>query len=243
MNNVRPIKNASMLARIMEGLQDGKTWHDRRMFLLFATGIYTGLRISDIIGLKVENVQGDSIVLIEKKTGKQQRAPINKALRAIYDVRLEGMDAGDYLFPSRKHFKDGQTRHITTRAASYDMRKIAEKFGIKEPFGCHSMRKTYGYMMYKRHNVPIEALRDYFNHASEDVTRRYICIDEDERIEIANRFDAGGFRPEKPGKKTAGRRKNSVPVETTHQDRTENGRKYADALRKQADKRRKISKK
>ena len=239
MNNVRPIKNAAALERIMEGLQDGKTWHDRRMFLLFATGIYTGLRISDIVGLKVENVQGNEIVLIEKKTGKRQRAPINKYLRAIYDVRLEGMEAGDYLFPSRKHFNDGQQRHITTRAASYDMQKIAEKFDIKEPFGCHSMRKTYGYMMYKRHGVPLEALREYFNHATEDVTRRYICIDEDERMEIANRFDAGGFRPEKPKNKTAGRRKNSIPVETTRHDRTEQGRKYAEALRQKAEAKRK----
>ena len=235
MNNVRPIKNAALLERIMEGLQDGKTWHDRRMFLLFATGIYTGLRISDIVGLKVENVQGNEIVLIEKKTGKRQRAPINKWLRAIYDVRLEGLDGDAYLFPSRKHFADGQQRHITTRAANYDMPKIADKFGIKEPFGCHSMRKTYGYMMYKRHGVPIEALRDYFNHATEEVTRRYICIDEDERMEIANRFDAGGFRPEKPRNAATGRRKNSVPVETTRQDRTENGRKYAEALRKKAE--------
>lgn len=239
MNNVRPIKNAALLERIMEGLQDGKTWHDRRMFLLFATGIYTGLRISDIVGLKVENVQGNEIILIEKKTGKRQIAPINKYLRAIYDVRLEGKNDDDFLFPSRKHFKDGQPRHITTRAAGYDMRKIADKFGIKEPFGCHSMRKTYGYMMYKRHGVPVESLRDYFNHATEEVTRHYICIDEDERMEVANRFDAGGFRPEKPDKKTMGRTLNSVPVETTRHDRTENGRKYAEAMRKKAKKKRK----
>jgi len=229
MNNVKPIKSASKLNEMLSALQDDKSWHGRRIFLLFATGVFTGLRISDIVGLKVENVQGNFIELIEQKTGKRQKAPINKKLRAIYDVRLEGLPGDAFLFPSRKHYGDGQPRHITPRMANYDMNAIAQKFNITEPFGCHSMRKTYGYMMYKRHGVALEALRQYFNHATEDVTRRYICIDEDERIEVANRFDAGGFVPEKPGKKTAGRRRNSVPVETSFQDRTENGRKYAQA--------------
>lgn len=231
MIDVKPIKNESQLRRMLEALQDDKSWHGRRIFLLFATGVFTGLRIGDIVGLKVKNVQGNEIVLIEEKTGKKQRAPINKKLRAIYDVRLEGMAGDDFLFKSRKHYKDGQPRHITTRQAQYDMAAIKHKFDIKEPFGCHSMRKTYGYMMYKHYGMPIEALRDYFNHSNEAVTRRYICIDEEERLAIANKFDAGGFIPEKPGRKTAGRRKNSEPLITHYQDMTENGRKYAEALR------------
>lgn len=234
MNNVKPIKNEALLGRIFEGLRDDKTWHGQRIYLLFATGIFTGLRISDIVGLKVKNVQGNEIVLIEQKTGKRTRISINDTLRNIYDERLEGRDGDDYLLPSRKHYNDGQQRHITTRQAAYDMRIIAEKFGIAEPFGCHSMRKTYGYMMYKNGWLTIESLRDYFNHSTEAVTRRYIGIDEEERLEAANKFKIRGFNPPKANKKP-GRRKDSIPVMTKNQDMTENGRKYAEALRKKAE--------
>lgn len=236
MNNVRPIKSATVLYGIFEGLQEGQSWHERRVYLLFATGVYTGLRISDIVGLKVENVRGNTIELIETKTGKLQRAPIGKDLRAIYDDRLEGLNDNDYLFPSRKHYGDGQQRHITTRAASYDMQFIARKFGIKGPFGCHSMRKTYGYMMYKYNSVTVESLRQWFNHANEATTRRYICIDEEEREKAANNFHPGGFKPKKEKKGKPGRRKDSVPLETKYHDRTENGRKYAEKMREKSKK-------
>lgn len=197
MNTVQPIKNPARVKAILEGLEADKTWHGRRMYLLFATGIFTGLRISDIVKLKAGNVRGEYLRLREQKTGKRQSIYINKALRAIYDARLEGMADDDYIFPSRKKDYDGQVKHISTRAAAYDMKIIAKRFGISDPFACHSMRKTYGYQLYNGgHGATLEELRQQFNHSKEAVTRRYIGVDEEIRNKHVKRLEFDGYMPE-----------------------------------------------
>ena len=44
---------------------------NERNYILFVMGINTGLRISDILKLKVGDVQGSHISMREMKTGKQ----------------------------------------------------------------------------------------------------------------------------------------------------------------------------
>jgi integrase len=66
-------------------------------------GINTGLRISDLLPLKVEDVRGRThIVITEEKTDKEKRFKVNGALRESIDKYIEGMEDGELLFPSRK---------------------------------------------------------------------------------------------------------------------------------------------
>ena len=66
-NVVEPIKSKKDLERIEKFLEK----HSKRNRLIFAFGINTGLRVSDILGLNVEDVDGKNYVEIkEKKTGK-----------------------------------------------------------------------------------------------------------------------------------------------------------------------------
>lgn len=197
MNTVQPIKNPETVKRILEGLENDTSWHGGRMYLLFATGIFTGLRISDIVKLRVENVSGEYIRLREQKTGKSQSIYINKALRAIYDARLKGRGDREFIFASRKKDANGEQKPITTRSAAYDMSIIAKRFGIKGPFGCHSMRKTYGYQLYNGgHGATLEELRMQFNHSKEAVTRRYIGVDEEIRNKHVKKLEFAGWMPQ-----------------------------------------------
>jgi integrase len=200
MNTVQPIKNAAQVRAILEALEADTSPHGRRMYLLFATGIYTGLRISDLVRLRAGNVRGDYIRLKEQKTGKRQSILINKALRAIYNARLKGYADDDFLFPSRKRGPDGEPAPISTRAAAYDMKCIAKRFNINEPFACHSMRKTYGYQLYNGgHGATLEELRQQFNHSKEAVTRRYIGVDEEIRNRHVKKLEFDGYMPSEGG--------------------------------------------
>lgn len=197
MNTVQPIKNPARVRVILEGLERDKSWHGRRMYLLFATGVFTGLRISDIVKLKAGHVRGEYLRLREQKTGKRQSIYINRALRAIYDERLSELSDDDYIFPSRKKDGNGNEKPISTRAAAYDMKVIAKRFGIKEPFACHSMRKTYGYQLYNGgQGATLEELRIQFNHSKEAVTRRYIGVDEEMRNKHVRNLQFDGYTPE-----------------------------------------------
>lgn len=229
-----PIKDRNKLTEILEELEQEEKPHGRRMFLLFATLYYTGLRVGDAVKLQKRHVMGEYITTIEQKTGKRQEIAIPRDLRYIYDVRLADCKDNDYLFPSRKHRPDGTDRHITTREAGNDMKLIAKRFSINFPFACHSLRKTHGYMRYKYYGDSLEVLRQHFNHADEATTRRYIGIDEEERNKNLKSLKAGNYTPEKPVKRTNRKGKKGTELEIKRQDRTKNGKLWGEAKKEAA---------
>lgn len=190
MNTVQPIKSKEKLADIQAELQADSRPYWQRVYLLFMFGIYTGLRVSDLVRLTVGQVCGDEIVLIEQKTGKRQVVPIPAILKQVIRYRLAGMTDDEFIFQSRTSRPDGSAKPITTRSAENDMKNIAERFNIKTPFACHSMRKTFGYWHYQQ-NHDLEILREWFNHSNTAVTRRYICIDVEERRESVKGLNMG----------------------------------------------------
>lgn len=243
MNTVEPIRDRKKLQEIMEGLERDETAHGRRMYLLFSTMFYTGLRVSDVVKLQKKHVTGAYIVTVEQKTGKKQKIEIPSDLRMIYDSRLAGMEDNEFLFKSRKRRADGTDRHITTRDAGYDMQIIKKRFGLNFPFACHSLRKTHGYMRYKYIGDSLEVLRLHFNHADETTTRRYIGIDEEERNAGLRKLHAGDYRPQKPEHMTRRKNKEGAELEIERLDREENGRSWGEAkkeaARREAEKKRK----
>ena len=69
MNYVEPIRDNNKLEDILKYLK--KT--NKRNYMLFCLGLYTGLRISDILKLQVKHVKDkDSIRIKEKKTNKSK---------------------------------------------------------------------------------------------------------------------------------------------------------------------------
>lgn len=231
MIKVLPIKNPDLLKEIQADLYKLKDAHGRRVFLMFSVGIYTGLRISDIVGLQVRHVSGQYINLVETKTGKETEVVINENLAAVLDERLAGMSPDDWLFPSQKRGAGGQIRHISTRTAADDMHWIAKRYDLKFPFCCHSMRKIYGYWYYKTSGGDIEGLRQYFNHSDVNITKRYIGVDRDEVNEMSKKLYMG-FRVPREGKRPA-RQRNSDPVGIKRLDRTKQGEAWAERRRKQ----------
>lgn len=236
MQNVQPIRDPKKLTEILSTLEEDETKHGKRMYLLCATLFYTGLRIGDVVRLQKKHVESGTISVIEQKTKKRKDMPISNSLKDIYDIRLKDMDRNDYLFESSKKRADGTKRPITTRDAGYDMRIIKNRFGITFPFSCHSWRKTHGYMRYKN-GENIEALRQHFNHADEETTRRYIGIDEEERNKPLIKLMAGDYVPPKPEKRTR-RRPADEALEIKTMDRTENGKKWAKNKAERRDKKR-----
>lgn len=230
MIKVWPIKNRQLLGDIQADLYSLQDAHGRRVCLMFALGIYTGLRISDIVGLQVRHVSGQYINLVEQKTGKETEIAINENLAAILDERLAGMGPDEWLFPSQKRGPGGQVRHISTRTAADDMHWIARRYGIEFPFACHSMRKTYGYWYYKDSGGDIEGLRQYFNHSDINITKRYIGVDRDEVNEKSKKLYMG-FRVPRDGKRPA-RQRNSAPVSIKRLDRTKQGEAWAKSKQK-----------
>lgn len=169
MQTVEPIRDKLLIQAMKDEL---KRESDRNCFL-FVMGINTGLRISDLLPLQVRDVRGQThIVLKEKKTNKTKRFLINFELRQLIDHYTALMTDEDYLFSSYK------TGLPIQRVQAYKvLNKAAKRVGISN-FGTHSMRKTFGFWHYTI-NKNVALLQDIFNHASPDVTLRYIGINQD----------------------------------------------------------------
>ncbi|UED70744.1 tyrosine-type recombinase/integrase [Brevibacillus sp. HD3.3A] len=178
MNFVEPIRNPGKIEEMKQLLLQ----QSERNYFLFVMGINTGLRISDLLPLKVRDVKGKSHLLIfEKKTKKRKKFKLNADLREEIARYIAGKGPDEYLFASTK-------RPLPiTRVRSYQIiNGAASKLGLTE-IGCHTMRKTFGYFFYKR-TRDIATLQLIFNHSHPQITLRYIGINQDIMDEAVEQF-------------------------------------------------------
>jgi integrase len=169
MNYVEPIRDKEKIKQLKKLLKE----QSNRDHFLFVLGINTGLRISDLLRLKVADVKGKShIQITEKKTGKRKRFFINDKLRKAIDRYTAGMKGDEYLFRST------EGPEPITRVRAYQiLNGAARKIGLSE-IGTHTLRKTFGYHFYQR-TKDVATLQMIFNHSHPSITLRYIGINQD----------------------------------------------------------------
>ncbi|PUB08155.1 site-specific integrase [Paenisporosarcina sp. OV554] len=172
MKLVQPIRDKEKIAKIKDILQGTST----RDWFMFVMGINTGLRISDMLQLKVEDVKDKTHIIIkDKKTGKEKRYKINDALREAieYYVARKRLKVEGWLFPSRME-KD---KPITREQAYKILSGVSMMVGLEE-IGTLTLRKTFGYHFYQE-TKDVTLLQEIFNHSEPSVTLRYIGIIQD----------------------------------------------------------------
>ncbi|UYX52247.1 site-specific integrase [Bacillus thuringiensis] len=178
MNFVRPTRDPEQIQQLKEYFKE----KGLRNYILFIMSINTGLRISDILKLKVGDVRGSHISMREKKTGKQKRIQITAALKRELKWFIEEREDNEYLLQSRQ-----RRCHPICRSMAYKiLSRAAAEFGLDE-IGTHTLRKTYGYHMYmqtKNIALPMEI----FNHSSERIALRYIGVNRDAMDKAMSRF-------------------------------------------------------
>lgn len=182
MNTVEPIRDIGTVNDIADYLRE----KSERNYIMFMIGIYSGLRISDILKLRVRDVRNrDRIMIREKKTGKERRVPVNKALKKDLDKYVEEMHDYEYLIKSRKD----RNKPITRQQAWTILQTAGEKFGVQK-IGTHTMRKTFGYHMYQQTH-DIVAIQKILNHATQEYTLRYIGVTQDTLDTAINNLSFG----------------------------------------------------
>ena len=178
MTTVEPIRSKKDVEKVEKLLAK----QSKRDLLLFNIGTNCGLRISDILWLNVGDVRNKAYIqIVEKKTGKFKKFPINAKLKPLIDEFVKGRRDKEPLFLS--HWK-----HRLDRSTAYYMIKDAcKRAGLEEKIGTHSLRKTFGYHHYKQFK-DIVILQKIFNHSSPQITMRYIGIEQDQIDDSYNNF-------------------------------------------------------
>ena len=103
MNVVQPIRDKETIKEIKSFLKV----RNERNYLLFLFGINTGIRIGDLLKLKVKDVQGWKIYLKEGKTKKPKEVKMPPDLKKEVRKYIEGKGKYEYLFPSRERDEKG----------------------------------------------------------------------------------------------------------------------------------------
>ena len=85
MNIVDPIRDKDDIQAMKEYLRE---WNERN-YLLFLFGINSGLRVGDILRIRVKDVQGWYIKIKEQKTGKRKQLKMTPCLILIYSYQLD----------------------------------------------------------------------------------------------------------------------------------------------------------
>lgn len=171
---IRDIKKIQTMKTILRG--------NPRNELLFVLGINSALRVSDLLGLKVTDVLDEShnlknaVILKERKTGKTKRFPLNEsvrnALKRYFKTRpLRETDAP--LFPSRS---GGGA--LTRKQAWAILQQAGKSIGL-DNIGTHSLRKTFGYHVYRKTN-DLAMVQQLLGHSNSCDTLRYIGITQEQ---------------------------------------------------------------
>jgi integrase len=157
-----------------------KTDKNYKIGFLVVFGINSGLRISDILKLKHEDLKNDSISLMESKTNKKRIIKLNDNIKKAYGLLMERNPNTDgYVFTSNQD---------TVFSTQYINRMLKATFGTKTlSISSHSLRKTFGRQVWSNNNETDKALlylSELFNHSSPAITKRYLGIRQEELDDI-----------------------------------------------------------
>lgn len=128
--------------------------------------LHTGLRVSDVLSLRTEQLK-PRFWVTEKKTGKRRMvglpAPLLAAIRA---------QAGDvWAFPGRDPSKPR-----TRQAVWKDVKRAGAAFRLPQNIAPHSFRKVYAVDLMRKYG-DIERVKRALNHGSQTTTMIYAMAD------------------------------------------------------------------
>ena len=164
----------------------------RRDLALFNLAIDSKLRACDLLCLRVSDVMvggriGSRAMIMQRKTQRRVQFEITARTReAVTDwIQTAELNASSYLFPSQLH----NSMHLSTRQYSRMVESWVAGIGLDSTaYGTHSMRRTKASLIYRR-TKNIRAVQLLLGHAKLESTVRYLGIEVDDALEIAEQTE------------------------------------------------------
>lgn len=152
--------------------------------LVMRTALHTGLRISDILRIKTDQLQ-PRFWVTESKTGKRRQIGLPEPL--LSDIKKQAAPGG-YAFPGRKPGK-----HRTRQGVWKDVKRAAKAMRLPQNVAPHSARKVYAVDLLHKYG-DIDRVRRALNHSSPAVTVIYALADMQLQSRNSRRRSAPGRR-------------------------------------------------
>lgn len=156
--------------------------------LLVSIGVFSGLRISDLLELRYHQFINTEILAIqEKKTKKTRRIKINEDLKELI-IRIKEKigvtDDNQFIFINKYGTKPIDQSYVNVK-----LKELLRKYGIvmEGNASSHLFRKTLGNRVLRLNNYSSESvilLMELFSHSSPAMTKRYLGIREKQIMDV-----------------------------------------------------------
>jgi len=163
-----------------------------RDLALFNLALDSKLRGCDVVSLKVEDIAphgytADRSTVRQKKTGRPVKFEITELTRQTVDdyIFAERKSSGEFLFTGHR----GKKTNLTTRQYARLVKEWVASIGLDPSvFGTHSLRRTKATLIYRR-TGNLRAVQLLLGHTKVESTVRYLGIEVDDAIELAEKID------------------------------------------------------
>jgi len=181
MKSVAAVKTSDQISTVSHMLEKhgGDVYRD-----IWQLGLNLALRISDLLNLTYDEFTGgETITVIEQKTGKSRTIKLNDKVQTIVKQRQALNPNDKYVFQSVGNRAKKLQKPLSRETVARKFAEVGEIIGVH--LGTHSMRKTRGWAMWSA-GVPLEVIARVLNHSSPAVTMRYIGL---EQADINQTYD------------------------------------------------------
>ena len=168
------------------------TWMGMRNFTIVSILWALGLRVNELLSLKIKDVRLDydpdgriGTLLVHGKGGKERTLFI---VDALYDTLFQYLNAEKT--PKRKNsllFSGAKGKIICGSRVRQMMQEAAKRIGITDRITPHVFRHTFATDMYHQ-NVPVEAIREMMGHEALRETSMYIHISDELQAEVLKKI-------------------------------------------------------
>ena len=161
----------------------GDTFKDHRDRLILELFYATGLRISELVKIKIGNIQvQDYTIKVLGKGNKERIVIFGETASDILQEYLrqrseyEKFNLSPYLFPQFKKSKDGSRRsHIHVKTVFNIVKKYIRQISSDEKLSPHSIRHSFATHLLNN-GADLMAVKDLLGHASLSSTQVYTHI-------------------------------------------------------------------
>lgn len=182
--NIKKALNKEELKQVFEYQPIEGTWEDKAKDFWIFSYLCNGMNIKDILLLRFNNIDGDTLTYIRSKTARTKREvrPIEVFLRpeAIAIIKKWGKPKGlpnDYIFSelndSLSPKKAYDAKHQFTKQVNKYMNRIGQAIGLTKPMNSYAARHSFSTML-KRSGVSVEYISESLGHRDIRTTDDYL---------------------------------------------------------------------
>lgn len=163
---------------------DGK--YKERDYCIITLFLNCGLRLSELVGLNVTDINSDNFIRVLGKGNKERIIYLNQAcVTALYDyLKVRPTDG---LADRNALFISAHKKRMSTSMVQKLVYKYLEKIGLNsQGYSCHKLRHTAATLMYQHGNVDVLVLQDILGHANLNTTQIYTHLNTEQKRDAAN---------------------------------------------------------